>query len=381
MHLFMSSPSTDSNLSTPSDILQFEEFPITPELKDARPIHAFLMADQLFSEQYGRLSAPSQEWTPSSAVRDCTITEPHFHRGDASETLYSPNHQVSSFNLPLIYDSTLTTPVSLHPESPNTHGKPLNDAQWGRNEHHSLQYPLRSNEGIYINTNSMSMKSKNDSITLSSSDPDNMLAISPYIFDSPSTPCPPTPYWGSFGVSAPSTTTAPNSASTPSTTNPTVTVNAPLGGSSQAPILIAPSPHRRPRQRVPDESNTQKRSHQAQNFQMNTSGPQSHIQSPVTGVKRECPSPTSKSKRRRRSVQPAEQPKPLSRDDLSEEDKILLHLRDIKEEEKWDWKELTERFNRETGGKHNLAALQMRHTRLVERMRVWTEPEVNSLQV
>jgi hypothetical protein len=71
----------------------------------------------------------------------------------------------------------------------------------------------------------------------------------------------------------------------------------------------------------------------------------------------------------------------LSRDDLSEEDKILLHLRDIKEDEKWDWKELTERFNRETGGKHNLAALQMRHTRLVERMRVWTESEVNAFRL
>jgi len=64
---------------------------------------------------------------------------------------------------------------------------------------------------------------------------------------------------------------------------------------------------------------------------------------------------------------------------LSEEDKILLHLRDRKEEEKWDWKELTDRFNKQTGGKHNLAALQMRHTRLVERMRVWTDVEVGIL--
>jgi hypothetical protein len=77
-------------------------------------------------------------------------------------------------------------------------------------------------------------------------------------------------------------------------------------------------------------------------------------------------------------VQPAEQ-RSLSRDDLSEEDKILLHLRDIKEDEKWDWKELTQRFNKETCGNHNLAALQMRYTRLVERMRVWTDVEVYNL--
>jgi hypothetical protein len=368
----MSSPSTDSNLSTPSE--DFEEFPVPSELQDAWSIHTLAMAEQLFSDQYGRLSAPSQEWTPSSAVRDCTISEPHIHRGDDSETLYSHNHQVSSFNLPLIYDSTLTTPVSLNPESPSPHGKTLNDAQWSRNEHPPLQYPLRSNDGMYINTNSMSMKSKSDSLTMSSSDPDNMLAISPYIFDSPSTQCPPTPYWGSFGVSAPSTTTAPTSASTPSTSHPTV--NAPSGGSNQAPILLAPSPNRRPRQHIPDESLVQKQTQQGPQIQMNVQVQQSHIQSPPTGIKRECPSPTSRPKRRRRSAPPTEQQKPLSRDDLSEEDKILLHLRDIKEEEKWDWKELTERFNRETGGKHNLAALQMRHTRLVERMRVWTDIEV-----
>jgi hypothetical protein len=373
----MSSPSTDSNLSTPS--VDFEEFPIPSELQNAWSHHTLAMAEQLFSDQYGRLSAPSQEWTPSSAVRDCTISEPHIHRGDDSETLYSHNHQVSSFNLPLIYDSTLATPVSLHPESPSPHGKTLNDAQWSRNEHPSLQYPLRSNDGIYINTNSMSMKSKNDSITMSSSDPDNMLAISPYIFDSPSTLCPPTPYWGSFGVSAPSTTTAPTSASTPGTANPTANA-PPLGGSNQAPILIAPSPNRCPRPRIPDESFVQKQSQQGLQIQMNTQVQQSHIQPPPTGIKRECPSPTSRSKRRRRSAPPTEQQKPLSRNDLSEEDKILLHLRDIKEEEKWDWKELTERFNRETGGKHNLAALQMRHTRLVERMRVWTDVEVHAFQ-
>ncbi len=376
MHLFMSSPSTDSNLSTPSEDLG--EFPIQPELQDTWHLHAFAMAEQLFSNQYGRLSAPSQEWTPSSAVRDCSrsLSEPHIHRGDASETLYSHNHQVSSFNLPLIYDSSLITPVSLHPESPNPRGKPLNDAQWSRNEHPSLQYPLRSNDGTYLNANSMSMKSKNDSIPMSSSDPDNMLAISPYVFDSPSTPCPPTPYWGSFGVSAPSIATAPTSANTPSTANPAGTLHALSDASNQAPILIAPSPHRRPRQRVPDESLIQKQSQQGQNLQMNLQVQQSHIQPSPTGIKRECASPTSRAKRRRRSVQHAEQYKPLSRDDLSEEDKILLHLRDIKEDEKWDWKELTERFNRETGGKHNLAALQMRHTRLVERLRVWTDVEV-----
>src|ERR1700722_2937088 len=101
----------------------------------------FDMAEQMHTGQFGRLSSSSQDWTPSSAVRYCTVAEPHIHHGDDSETVYSQDHQVSSFNLPLIYDSTLTTPVSLNPESPKPHGKTLNDAQWSQNEHPPLQYP------------------------------------------------------------------------------------------------------------------------------------------------------------------------------------------------------------------------------------------------
>src|SRR5204863_4780776 len=74
---------------------------------------------------------------------------------------------------------------------------------------------LRSGEGMYVNTSSMSMKSKNDALPLSVSDTNNMLSISPYVFDSPVTPCPPTPYWGSYGVSAP-----PSSRATTTTSNP-----------------------------------------------------------------------------------------------------------------------------------------------------------------
>jgi hypothetical protein len=92
--------------------------------------------------------------------------------------------------------------------------------------------------------------------------------------------------------------------------------------------------------------------------------------------KRAAPPPSLPPKRRRRSAPPPEAQRPLTVDELSNEDRVLLHLREIKDEEKWDWKELTERFNKETGGRHNLAALQMRHTRLVERMRVWTGVEV-----
>ena len=330
------------------------------------------MAEHNYSDQFGRLSAPSQDWTPSSAVRFSNAEDPRLRRGN-SNTLYSYNDQVSSFNLPLIYDSTLTTPVSLNPESPNPNSKAINGAQWERSEYPSL----RNNEGMYINTNAMSMKSKNDSLTLPVSEADNMLSISPYVFDSPATPCPPTPYWGSFSVSTPQQNNAPTTTTKPNP-NSSQNIGMASGARSQAPILMAPNPSNlRPRQNSQEKDHMQKQHQMVQPIQMKIQpSQQHHMQSQVTHIKRECSSPALPPKRRRRSAPPVEQHKPLTRDELSDEDKILLHLRDIKEEEKWDWKELTERFNKQTGGKHNLAALQMRYTRLVERMRVWTDVEV-----
>jgi hypothetical protein len=64
--------------------------------------------------------------------------------------------------------------------------------------------------------------------------------------------------------------------------------------------------------------------------------------------------------------------------DLSEEDKLLLQL---KEEESMPWKDIAARFQTDLGKAYQIPALQMRLKRLRERMRVWTETDVRALRL
>jgi hypothetical protein len=383
MHLTLDYTPVESELSTPSDII--DDYSVSSELQQAWLTDTFTMSERNYADQYGCLTAPSQDWTPSSAVRYNTTTQIDVRHGSLDD-LYLRDPQVSSFNLPLRYDSTLTTPVSLNAESPATQGKNINESQWGRVDHSSMYQQLRHHDGLYVSANSMSMKSKNHTVTLPVSDTDSMLSMSPFLYGSPSTdsiPCPPTPYWGSnFMVSAPQETSASTSTTSP---EPRISQNQNLASNNraQAPILMAPNPSSlRPRQNTHDENRAQTQQ-QVQSMEPNIKVHQQYqsqqqIQPQATTViKREStPMSNVRPKRRRRSAPPVEGRKPLSKDDLSEEDKVLLHLRGLKEEEKFPWSELTARFNKQTGGNHKEASLQMRHTRMTERMRVWTEAEV-----
>ena len=64
--------------------------------------------------------------------------------------------------------------------------------------------------------------------------------------------------------------------------------------------------------------------------------------------------------------------------DLSEEDKLLLQL---KEEDSMPWKDIAARFQSDLGKTYQIPALQMRLKRLRERMRVWTETDVRALRM
>lgn len=64
--------------------------------------------------------------------------------------------------------------------------------------------------------------------------------------------------------------------------------------------------------------------------------------------------------------------------ELSDEDKLLLHLKD---EESMPWKDIAARFQSELGKQYQIPALQMRLKRLRERMRVWTETDVRALRM
>ncbi len=82
---------------------------------------------------------------------------------------------------------------------------------------------------------------------------------------------------------------------------------------------------------------------------------------------------SEESKRRKRSDSTAS-----TQLDLSEEDKLLLQL---KEEDSMPWKDIAARFQTDLGKTYQIPALQMRLKRLRERMRVWTETDVRALRM
>jgi len=63
--------------------------------------------------------------------------------------------------------------------------------------------------------------------------------------------------------------------------------------------------------------------------------------------------------------------------ELSEEDQLLLKL---KHEENLPWKDIAREFESRLGRTYQVPALQMRHKRLRERLRAWTEDDVSALE-
>ncbi|KAI9892571.1 MAG: hypothetical protein M1814_001260 [Vezdaea aestivalis] len=86
---------------------------------------------------------------------------------------------------------------------------------------------------------------------------------------------------------------------------------------------------------------------------------------------RDDDSPEMSIKRRRRSTTPL----PPSVE-LNAEERLLLKLKD---EESLAWKEIAARFSSELNKPSQVPALQMRYKRLREKMRVWTDKDINAL--
>lgn len=80
-------------------------------------------------------------------------------------------------------------------------------------------------------------------------------------------------------------------------------------------------------------------------------------------------------KKRRRPTPP---PINATSPELSDEDRLLLRLKD---EEHVSWKDIAARFHSELGKTYQVPALQMRLKRLRERLRVWTETDVSALRM
>lgn len=70
-------------------------------------------------------------------------------------------------------------------------------------------------------------------------------------------------------------------------------------------------------------------------------------------------------------------PPPLS-GDLTEEDRMLVKLKD---EDGLAWKDIAARFNSEFGKVYQVPALQMRLKRLREKMRLWTDADLHALRM
>ena len=62
---------------------------------------------------------------------------------------------------------------------------------------------------------------------------------------------------------------------------------------------------------------------------------------------------------------------------LREVDRLLLSLRD---DQSLSWKDITEKFNTETGQDYKIPALQMRYKRLKEKLQTWTEKDIKALK-
>lgn len=77
---------------------------------------------------------------------------------------------------------------------------------------------------------------------------------------------------------------------------------------------------------------------------------------------------TPPTKRRAKSIPTA---------DLNEEERLLLRLKD---DESLPWKDIALRFQSDLGKAHQVPALQMRYKRLREKLRPWTETDLNALR-
>ena len=335
------------------------------------------MSENLYPTHSGRPQSQAQDLTPYSAVcpECCSAQWDHLQRA-----LSDAIDQVSSFNLPAHYDSTLITPVSLT-SSPSM---PTKSAPAMKQDISIKLSPATMSPGYHMfcgddefpsPSYNPPMKLKDPSGILQISAADSSFPVSPYVCSSP--------YYGAFGVSATSVRTTNSS--------PNVNVSPHLqsaGGLSstdshhsrqqtpasfrsnfQAPILIAPNPQSlRPATNYGPQRqnslNSPRSTHSPPQFQGGRQGNYTdNLGSlPLRGKKRKEP--------------PSDYEEIICSGDINPEEQLLLELscRD-----KLPWKEVAAKFNQETRQTKRVAALQMRKKRLLERLRVWTDAEVVAL--
>lgn len=352
-----------------------------------------MMGEPLYPGRLGRDGLPDA-WAPSSAVCSCSkpayssflcTTPPYFPSDGQPYELYSQYNQVSSFNQPAIYDSTLTTPVSLSDNSPTYHCNKLPSSLWNDSLADSRMMTYRNREpcGPYVSSAGMSMKSRESSATHQMDD----ISLNLSLFDSPQSNCPPTPYYGSFAVSGPqtsSTTETRHSASYPQHSS------TPTRTHSQAPILIEPTPSSLKRRYSEEDSAPHRHSLPHHSIQ-----PRQIFQSSLPALRQLTPrtdataqvkivSPPQLdyshdgSKRRKSSGKQISSQPAKREEELTADERLLLELKDSPS--KHLWKDIVDMYEKRNSTKRRLKepALQMRYKRIKESLRSWTDEDVRT---
>jgi hypothetical protein len=338
------------------------------------------MSEHLYPTHSGRPQSQAQDLTPYSAVclEECYSN----HWKHLQRALSDSNNQVSSFNLPAHYDSTLITPVSLTSSSsmPTKSAPAMKQGTEIKLSPATLspRYHLFCPDDDFASPRyNPPMKLKDPSGILQISTADSSFPASPYVCNSP--------YYGSFGVSA-----TPHSART--TNSSPVVHTSPHGHSAgglsstgghhsrqqtpasyranfQAPILIAPSP-----ETLRPATNYDRGPYRQDSLQSHRSAQSPpHSQGPPKGPFTQNLSPIHPRGKKRKEP-PSDYDEILRSGDINEEEKLLLEL----SRGKTPWKEVAAKFGRITGQTKRVAALQMRKKRLLERLRVWSDTEVVS---
>lgn len=320
---------------------------------------------------YNITISQQQDLAPYSAVRseDHSLSLRDFFSAESDQTT-----QVSSFNLPARADTNLYTPISMtsSPQLPVKTTTPMDNNSNTQIKMSPSMSPVlymfdEDEYGPRFNATTSSMKGKGAYPSLGGS-------LGP---DSP-TYCgsPPIPYFGHYGVSAPTKMahTPPSTQPSPRT-QPARTPNSiglqsyhqsPINTSStaQAPVLIAPSPHGlRPAM-----------GSYRHNSLPSSRSPPTHSRSYSHGYRKES-SPGSRKAAAQKKTDPSYSEYLLItttkelRVEINDQEMYILEM---KYREGMQWKEISKVFTQKYIKKTNVSALQMRKTRLMQRLSVST---------
>lgn len=272
--------------------------------------------------------------------------------------------------MPIHYDSSLITPVSLTQSQPILSTPPLSsqkilDIKLSPSQM-SPTYPWLGCDDDYGDNKTSEMKHKDPPGTRRISPTDSSFPASPVICYAP--------YFGQFGVSATPVSTASSSGSM----IPSPRMNAgekPSGHNTSPRINQTYSSHNQPNVLLSTPSSLTLRPSSVddgrdyRHASLQPTSPGSLRQSPFPEAVGPLPP-----RRKRKPIGESQEGELVLAGEMTTEEQILIRLSHY---QSLPWKEVATRFKEQTGKAMKVPALQMRKKRLIERLRVWTPSEVD----